>query len=277
MLETLNQIIEKIVYFYNVAAKAVVYFVVETEGIAISVLIISFFHFFLIRKRKRLSEVYLDISNYLILMVIAIVCVNTFDILIPFYKYRLFNMEFSFIGVVGGFILCDLVYYLAHRFEHSYEVLWKSHQVHHSSVDLSWSTGLRLSWIFFFTSPFYYLPLLLMGFHPVVVLFSKKFILLYQFFMHTPMAKKDNWLGYIIVTPQCHNLHHLANPKFHNKNFGGFLSIWDRMFGTYANYEEGIVMEYGNGEGIKYKNAISLQTMPLINHFKAWRARRAQD
>lgn len=57
--------------------------------------------------------------------------------------------------------------------------------------------------------------------------------LTYQFFIHTELVKRIGWLEWIINTPSAHSVHHASNPEYIDKNFGGVLMIWDRLFGTY--------------------------------------------
>jgi len=45
-------------------------------------------------------------------------------------------------------------------------------------------------------------------------------------------------LGRIFVSPAHHQVHHSANPKHFNKNFGSCLALWDWMFGTLYVPEE---------------------------------------
>ena len=53
---------------------------------------------------------------------------------------------------------------------------------------------------------------------------------LFEFWEHTNVPT-PHWLGYIIVRPEMHRIHHERNR--HENNYG--LPIWDILFGTYEN------------------------------------------
>lgn len=245
----------------------IIYYTLKTEFLAVAVFIIGVLHYFFIYKSKRLSEISLDVTNYLVLSIIATFSANKFEMVNQAYKFRLFDLGYGVFTLISAFILCDFIFYFFHRLEHRWPFLWSIHQVHHSSLDISYSTALRVPWILFFITPLYYAPLLLFGFNPLLIVFFKKMIMTYQFFMHRPVQRKDSWWGKILITPQIHTVHHLADPRFHNKNFGGMLSIWDRMFGTYIDFDEKAEAKYGSG-GPVYKDPFSLNFMPIYDWAK---------
>lgn len=136
-------------------------------------------------------------------------------------------------------VLVDFIYYWEHRWSHEIRVLWAlDHSVHHSSPDFNQFTAYRVSFVAQFFSPLFYLPLLLLGLHPVLVLSALGFNLAYQTWVHTEMIGKLGWLEKIFNTPSNHRVHHGADPKYLDKNYGAILIIWDRLFGTYQVEEE---------------------------------------
>lgn len=131
----------------------------------------------------------------------------------------------------------DFFYYWFHRMAHEVNLFWAAHQVHHSSQDYTLSTALRQSMLQRFTSWLFYMP---MAFFvpPSVYVVHKQFNLLYQFWIHTEVVDKLGPLEWILNTPSHHRVHHGTNPYCIDKNYGGLLIIWDRMFGTFAVEKE---------------------------------------
>ena len=131
-------------------------------------------------------------------------------------------------------IAYDFLYYWVHRCGHEVQLLWASHQVHHSSEYFNLSTALRqTSTGVLFTWPFY-LPMALLGVPPVVFAVVALVDLLYQYWVHTELVGKLGVLDRIFVTPSNHRVHHGQNDYCIDRNYGGILIIWDRMFGTFA-------------------------------------------
>ncbi|MCG7584331.1 sterol desaturase family protein [Photobacterium sp. OFAV2-7] len=146
--------------------------------------------------------------------------------------------------VLGCLILADLAYYWEHRFLHSNGLAWGTHSVHHSSPFFNISVAYRfgpLDWFFPF---FFYLPLVLMGFHPFVVLMCETLVQLFQTLLHTETVKKlPRPIEAVFNTPSHHRVHHATNQQYLDKNYAGILIVWDRMFGTFAREEE--TVRYG--------------------------------
>ncbi|QIL90809.1 hypothetical protein GNX18_14285 [Microbulbifer sp. SH-1] len=134
-------------------------------------------------------------------------------------------------------IAYDFCYYWKHRVSHEINIFWAEHLVHHQSEDYNLTTALRqssdlvpLGWIF-------YLPLLLIGLPWELLVTAGAIDLIYQFWVHTqkiPAFKRGmRWMEWILVTPSNHRVHHAQNKVYVDRNYGGVLIIWDRLFGTY--------------------------------------------
>lgn len=136
------------------------------------------------------------------------------------------------------FFLYDLCYYWSHRMAHEVSLFWGGHVVHHQSEDFNLSVALRQSSTSFFWSFPFYIPLALIGFSPMQLVFVGGFNLLYQFWIHTEHVGKMGWLEYIMNTPSHHRVHHGRDPKYIDKNYAGVFIIWDRLFGTFTEEEE---------------------------------------
>jgi len=129
----------------------------------------------------------------------------------------------------------DFCYYWFHRFSHEISILWAAHAVHHQSEDYNLSTALRQTSTGFLFGWIFYLPLFVIGF-PLEILVSVNAIsLIYQFWVHTQTIRRMGILDYILVTPSNHRVHHAQNERYIDKNYGGTLIIWDRMFGTFED------------------------------------------
>ena len=131
------------------------------------------------------------------------------------------------------FFADDLAYYWFHRLHHEVRVLWASHVVHHSSVFYNFSTALRQSWTPMTSLPFW-LPLALLGIPPWMIFLQQSISLLYQFFLHTErVSVLPRPIEWIFNTPSHHRVHHGSNAEYLDRNYGGILIVWDRLFGSF--------------------------------------------
>ncbi len=143
------------------------------------------------------------------------------------------------------FFLDDFSYYWFHRLSHEVRLLWAGHVVHHSSTHLNFSTAFRNSWVSIIYKPFFWYWLPFLGFSPIMVNFFMSISSIYQFFCHTQLAKSWGRLGTVLVTPRSHLVHHGVNPQYIDKNFGGILIVYDRLFGTFQAFDPAINIEFG--------------------------------
>ena len=148
-------------------------------------------------------------------------------------------------GWVLALLFYDLCYYWLHRMGHEVGVLWAAHAVHHQSQAYNLSTALRqtssgalLGWIF-------YLPMALAGVPPLVFAVVGLIDLLYQFWVHTEQVKKLGWFDRWFCSPSNHRVHHAVNEQYLDKNYGGILIIWDRIFGSFKEEDDKEPCVYG--------------------------------
>ncbi len=139
------------------------------------------------------------------------------------------------------FIGVDFFYYWFHRMSHEVNALWAAHIVHHQSEEYNLTVALRQSWFQGGFSWVFYLPLAFTGFEPIMFLTVSSFNTLYQFWIHTRAIGTMGFLELLINTPSHHRVHHGSNPKYIDKNHGGTLIIWDRLFGTFQKEEDDVV------------------------------------
>lgn len=149
--------------------------------------------------------------------------------------------------VVLCFVLDDLRYYWVHRFGHRIRWVWASHVNHHSSQHYNLTTALRQTWTGTFTFMMIVrAPLILLGFHPAMVLFCGGLNLIYQFWIHTEaIGKLPRWVEAVMNTPSHHRAHHGRNPRYLDCNYAGVFIVWDRIFGTFVPELEEDRVDYG--------------------------------
>lgn len=154
-------------------------------------------------------------------------------------------------------ILADIAYYWEHRAAHRLGIGWATHTVHHSSPHFNISVAYRHGpFDAFFGLPFH-VPLVFIGFDPILVLFSSAAVQLYQTALHTEtIGKLPRFIEAVMNTPSHHRVHHGSNPQYIDKNYAGIFIIWDKMFGTFAREEEKVI--YGVLPPIKSVNPVKV-------------------
>jgi sterol desaturase/sphingolipid hydroxylase (fatty acid hydroxylase superfamily) len=153
------------------------------------------------------------------------------------------------------FLLIDFLYYWFHRYSHEINTFWGAHVVHHQSEEYNLSVALRQSSFQGLFSSAFYLPLAFLGFDPVPFAIIGTFQTLYQFWIHTEaIVKMPAWFEFIFNTPSHHRVHHGRNPEYIDKNHGGTLIIFDRIFGTYEAEKAPVV--YGVTKSLSSWNPV---------------------
>ncbi len=151
----------------------------------------------------------------------------------------------------------DLGYYWHHRFSHRVRIAWAGHQAHHSSEFMNFGTALRQKWNPWFEF-FFWLPLPLLGFAPWTLYVAFGFNLIFQFYVHTELVGKlPRPIELVFNTPSHHRVHHGSDPEYLDKNYGGILIVWDRLFGSFA--EEKHRPTYGLTKQVDTYNLLKLQ------------------
>jgi sterol desaturase/sphingolipid hydroxylase (fatty acid hydroxylase superfamily) len=141
-------------------------------------------------------------------------------------------------------LLCeDFLYYWSHRASHQVPFMWASHVVHHNSPKLNLSTGMRNSWVGGYFDWVFFVPLAALGFHPLAIGVVQAVGTTWDFLTHSPYLPSHPLLDFFFNSPSNHRVHHSKSPEHADKNLGGLLIIWDRMFGTYQR--EGAPAGYG--------------------------------
>ncbi|GFZ86546.1 sterol desaturase family protein [Dyella caseinilytica] len=146
---------------------------------------------------------------------------------------------------ISGLLLYDLLYYWLHRLGHEVNVLWAAHVVHHQSERYNLTTALRQTGSGFLLGWLFYLPMALLG-YPVEVFAVVALIdLLYQFWVHTEVIDRLGWFDRVFCSPSNHRAHHAVNDRYLDRNYGGILIIWDRLFGSFVEENDDDPPIYG--------------------------------
>ncbi len=147
------------------------------------------------------------------------------------------------------FFADDFAYYWFHRIHHEVRVFWASHVVHHSSQHYNLSTALRQTWTPMTALPFW-AGLALLGFQPWMILLQQAISLIYQFWIHTErIGRLPAPFEFVFNTPSHHRVHHGSNELYLDRNYGGILIIWDRLFGTFQGETERVT--YGLTQNLR--------------------------
>ena len=204
----------------------------------------------------RLNDTISNLSSGIISQVVGVFTkIVTIGVYVWIYNnFRVFkNIPNEWYTWILLFIGVDFFYYWFHRLSHEVSVLWGTHVVHHQSEEYNLSVALRQSATQTFGSFWFYLPLAFIGFSPTLFATIAAIQTLYQFWIHTRLIDKmPAWFEYVFNTPSHHRVHHGVNPKYIDKNHGGTLIIFDRMFSTFQQEEEEV--HYGVTSQLKSWN-----------------------
>lgn len=162
-------------------------------------------------------------------------------------QFKIFDLPLTITVIIACFILDDLRYYLHHRIAHRCRWPWAMHIIHHSSQRYSLAVALRQGWTKHFTgTTVLKIPLVLVGFDPILVIFCGALNAVYQFFLHTETVHKlPKWFEAVFNTPSHHRVHHGKNPEYLDSNYAGTFIIWDKIFGTFVPENENSYPDYG--------------------------------
>ena len=179
---------------------------------------------------------------------------------------------------ISALLLYDFCYYWLHRAGHEVNILWAAHVVHHQSEDYNLSTALRqtgsgvlLGWLF-------YLPMAVIGYPLEVFVVVALIDLLYQFWVHTELVGRLGWFDRVFCSPSNHRAHHAVNDRYLDRNYGGILIVWDRLFGSFIEEDDTDPPIYGTRSPLRSWNPLWANAEVYWATAKdAWHARRWRD
>lgn len=185
-------------------------------------------------------------SSYVLLEVV-IYALFVFHLMQWAYGFRVMEIPINVWTFTLLFILVDLTFYVYHRTSHRVRWFWATHVVHHASEHMNFTTAARQSTLYAFSGAFlFFTPLVVLGFAPEWGFFALALNLSYQWFLHTQWIRKlPRPIEFIFNTPSHHRVHHGRNPEYIDRNFGGTLIVWDRLFGTFVEERDDLPPEYG--------------------------------
>jgi sterol desaturase/sphingolipid hydroxylase (fatty acid hydroxylase superfamily) len=199
-------------------------------------------------KKETLGSLGLGIGNILISTLIKVML---FYMIIWIYNLVPWRMEFNWWTLIPCYIIFDFFSYVAHRISHRQRFWWATHVAHHSAEHYNLSVSFRLSWVQYLKIIFF-LPVMMLGFHPIIFFITNQIAILFQFWVHTEyIGKLPRFVEYILATPSNHRVHHGTQAKYIDKNFGATFILWDRLFNTYQKEEEKVI--YGLTTNIQQK------------------------
>lgn len=180
---------------------------------------------------------------------------------------------------VIAFIAMDFSGYWIHRIQHTTNIFWNAHIIHHSSEEFNLACALRQSIsVFFKIFTFFLIPAAILGVPGNVIAVVAPLHLFIQFWYHTQHIKNMGALENIIVTPSHHRVHHAINPEYLDKNYSQVFIIWDKLFGTFQKERKEIPPVYGITRPAATWNPIKINFQHMLLLISdAWKTKNIED
>jgi len=194
--------------------------------------------------KDTLMNVYLCIVNSGIDLLFRAVYLVILADLLPFHFVSFSSNPYIYWILL--FVLEDLAFYFEHRVDHYCRFFWAVHVTHHSSEEFNLTTGFRSSVLQPLYRFLYFIPLVLLGFKPLDIVFMYSLTQIYGILVHTQYIKKmPAWFEAVFVSPAHHRVHHASNIRYLDKNLGMVFIIWDKLFGTFQEEVKEDPVRYG--------------------------------
>lgn len=197
----------------------------------------------------------MGVGNLLVSFVTKAVQFSLFTML---HRFAIFHIGYQWWAWLLVFFADDCTYYWYHRTCHGCRLFWASHVVHHSSQRYNLSTALRQTWTGSFTGLIFWVWMPILGFPPAMIMAIGSISLLYQFWIHTEFVRLMGPLERVLNTPAHHRVHHASNPRYIDRNHGGTLIIWDKLFGTFESEDSDDAPRYGLTKNIHTYNPVRI-------------------
>ena len=179
---------------------------------------------------------------------------------------------------ITGLLFYDFCYYWHHRAGHRVALLWAAHAVHHQSEDYNLGTALRQTGTGWLGGWVFYLPMALLGFPPLVFGVVALVDLLYQFWVHTQQIGRLGWFDRWFCSPSNHRVHHAVNDRYVDRNYGGILVLWDRLFGSFQDEDDAEPCVYGTRSPLRSWNPLWANLQVYAELWRdSWHTRRWAD
>jgi sterol desaturase/sphingolipid hydroxylase (fatty acid hydroxylase superfamily) len=232
-------------------------------------------------KARQLFDLKESLSGFVMGIVATVVRVvtNVFEItLYMFLFWWAADWRQEFLGYTSlGFawyiwLICAIAddhnFYWHHRLAHNVRLLWAAHLPHHSGRKFNLTISIRNGWFIPFVKFVYWLWMPLLGFEPIMIATCLIINAFYQFFLHSQLVPSLGWFGKVFNTPHIHVVHHSSNTEYLDRNHGGILVIWDRIYGTWQEPIKGVEPIYGISHDPDTYNPI---THNLFEFQEIWR------
>lgn len=211
-----------------------------------------------------LANIYLSTLNLGLDILLRGICLLVLNYFFQFHFFE-FNNAYIYWGVL--FILQDFMYYWLHRIDHYCRFFWAVHVTHHSSEEFNLTVGFRSSVFQPVYRFIYFIPLSLIGFKGIDIMFMYAATQIYGILIHTRTVDKLGFLELFMSTPSHHRVHHASNIRYLDKNMGMVLIIWDKLFGTFEEEKKEDRVRYGLTENIHTHHPLKMIFHEWINIF----------
>ncbi len=194
--------------------------------------------------KDALTSIAMGLGNVLVNTLTATI---TLWLMMAFWPFRLLELPVTWWSILLAFVAYDFVYYWKHRFAHCMRWFWMEHITHHSSEHYNLTTAVRQPWFGPFTGLMLVgAPMVILGFHPLLIFFVGGLNLVYQYWIHTEVIDRlPKWFEAVMNTPSHHRVHHATNPDYLDMNYAGVFIIWDKMFGSFIEEDPNNPPVYG--------------------------------
>jgi sterol desaturase/sphingolipid hydroxylase (fatty acid hydroxylase superfamily) len=171
------------------------------------------------------------------------------------------------------FIVGEFAFYWFHRVGHQVRLFWADHSIHHSAMTYDFTVNLRFVPFQAIYRLLVWAPLVMLGFHPLILVLFATTAPSFQTFCHTTrLGRFAPWFEWLFVTPCNHAVHHACNEPYIDKNYGGLLMIWDHLFGTYQRLEDDISPVFGITHPLQTAHPIKVLAHEFVALFRDFNA-----
>jgi len=196
---------------------------------------------------------------------IKVLTVGIASVLAPFY----IGLP-SILRLLLGFCFLDFIYYWFHRIHHEVRPFWFIHEFHHSAEDMNMITGLRDHPVEkAFQGAVAYIPLLIIDQDSRLTFAFMSALTFHGMWLHSSLSVDYGIFQLLFVSPRYHQIHHSRLPEHIDCNYGVYLTVWDRLFGT---MHKGPSLEPEFGTTSSYWSGVGLLDAFLIPVLKYCRA-----
>lgn len=184
-----------------------------------------------------LCSIGLNLMNSLVGLVLGLVIPLALSVWV-YQEARIFSIDTVWAALLIAFLCHELAYYWEHRLGHCVGLFWAFHSIHHSSNEFNHSTAARG---FFLDGKLQVIGAVVasfLGVSPTVYLAIVVIKSTFGIWNHASYVGSLGWVEKVFATPCNHMVHHANQAQYIDKNYSQVLILWDRLFGTFAPYEE---------------------------------------